>query len=525
MKLVLLIAIPLLAGGIAWPLSYLRRTAARWLCLAGSLAQLALALQMWIAAPEVQARWISQFQLPWIPQWGISFHLAMDGLSLLLVVLTAFLGVISVAASWAGITKRVGFFHFNLMWLLGSLAGMFLAVDLFLFYFFWEMMLIPLYLLIGIWGYEKRIYATIKFVIFTQAGSLLMLLAILALYFIHGSLRGQYTFDYEQLLDTPISQAVGMWLMLGFFIAFAVKLPAFPIHTWLPDAHTEAPTAGSIVLAGLVLKAGAYGMLRFMLPLFPQAVQAFAPAAMTLAIIGILYGALMAFAQSDLKRLVAYTSISHMGFVLLGVFAGSTLALQGSVVVILAHGMTTGALFFIVGALGDRIHTRDMGHMGGLWSAAPRMGGVMTFFSLASLGLPGLANFVGEFLVLLGTFQVYPLMAVLAAGGMIVSVIYSLWMLQRVFHGPKAAISARVADFGRREMAISSVLIAGVLWLGIYPQPVLRMAQRGTDILSVRATGVLPVDTAKSGDETSPRRMGETPMPRQTALAIEGGRP
>ena len=319
----------------------------------------------------------------------------------MLILLTLGLGVMSVIASWSEITERVGFFHFNLMLTLAGVIGVFLALDLFLFFFFWELMLVPMYFLIAVWGHERRIYAAIKFFLFTQGSGLLMFAAIVALALINYRQTGTLTFDYFALAKTQLGSTTQMWLMLGFFIAFAVKLPVVPFHTWLADAHTEAPTAGSVILAGLLLKTGAYGLLRFAVPLFPAASATFAPVAMTLGVIGILYGAMLAFAQDDMKRLVAYTSISHLGFVLLGIYAGNALALQGAIVQMLAHGLSTGALFILVGALQERLHTRDMRQLGGLWSTAPRIGAIGLFFAIASLGLPGLGNFVGEFLVLL----------------------------------------------------------------------------------------------------------------------------
>jgi NADH-quinone oxidoreductase subunit M len=333
-----------------------------------------------------------------------------------------------------------------------------------------------MYFLIAIWGHERRIYASVKFFLFTQASGLLMLLAILGLYFVHGRRTGVYTFDYLQLLHTPIPAPIGIWLMLGFWIAFAVKLPAVPVHPWLPDAHTEAPTAGSVVLAGLLLKTGAYGLLRFVIPLFPKAAFQFAPVAMALGVAGILYGAFLAFAQTDLKRLVAYTSVSHMGFVLLGVFAWNELALQGVIMQILCHGIATGALFILVGALGERMHTRDMGRMGGLWETVPKIGGVGLLFALASLGLPGLGNFVGEFLVLAGTYSVSVLMTILAALGLIVSTVYALWLIQVTFHGPNKE-GWRLSDFSSREMVMMGSLIIVIVWLGLYPQPMLNTAK------------------------------------------------
>ena len=477
------ILIPLIGGLIAWGLSGRNTMWTRWVSLTAMLAGLALSLMVWAQhyGQEVftlHGPWLAELDWPWIPQVGIRFHLAMDGLSLPLVVLTYFLGVMSVAASWRGIQDRVGFFHFNLLGVLAGVIGVFLAMDLFLFYFFWEVMLVPLYFLIALWGHERRIYAAVKFFIFTQASGLLMLLGILGLYFVHGRATGVYTFDYFQLLGTEMDPATGFWLMLGFFIAFAVKLPAFPLHTWLPDAHTEAPVAGSVDLAGLVLKVGAYGLLRFVIPLFPQAAlnDGFRTLAMTLAVIGILYGAVLAMGQRDLKRLVAYTSVSHMGFVLLGVFAWNEIALQGVVMVMIAHGVSTGALFILVGQLHERVHTRDMTRMGGLWATAPRMGGAMMFFTLATLGLPGLANFVGEFLVLLGTYPVSPALTVLAAMGMVASVIYSVWIIQRVLHGPNTE-NWKIADLRPREAGMLATMIAVTVFLGLYPRPIFDTAR------------------------------------------------
>jgi NADH-quinone oxidoreductase subunit M len=332
-----------------------------------------------------------------------------------------------------------------------------------------------MYFLIAIWGHENRIYAAIKFFLFTQASGLLMLVAILGLVFAHQRATGIYTFDYVDLLGTSMRPSTAMWLLLGFFVAFAVKLPAVPLHTWLPDAHTEAPTAGSVVLAGLLLKTGAYGLLRFAVPLFPAAARAFAPVAMVLGVIGILYGAVLAFAQTDLKRLVAYTSVSHLGFVLFGIFAWNGLALQGAVMQMICHGISTGALFILVGALQERIHTRDLRRMGGLWAAVPRMGGVAMVFALASLGLPGLGNFVAEFLILVGTYQFSRLLTVIATLGLVVATVYALSLIQRAFHGPNSA-GWKCPDLSVRDMAILTATIVIIVWLGLYPQPVLGTA-------------------------------------------------
>lgn len=463
----------LMAGGIlAWLVGLRNHTLARWISLVALAVNFALAINIWLSGYAGFSEWIIDIKISWIETFGISFHLAMDGLSLLMVLLTLFLGILSVMTSWREITERVGFFHFNLMWILAGIIGVFLAMDLFLFYFFWEVMLIPMYFLIGIWGHENRIYAAIKFFIFTQASGLMMLLAILGLFFVHHGQTGVYTFDYMELLGTTIDPGIAKWLMFGFLIAFIVKLPAVPVHNWLPDAHTEAPTAGSVILAGLLLKTGAYGLLRFVLPLFPQASIDFAPWGMLLGVIGILYGAKLAFAQTDLKRLVAYTSVSHMGFVMLGVFSFNELALQGVVVQMIAHGLSTGALFILVGQLYERIHTRDLDRMGGLWEKAPRMGGVGMFFALASLGLPGLANFIAEFLTLLGAYQANIVMAILASIGLVAATVYSLRIVQRVFHG-KQVEEWTLTDLNLREMAIMGSMIVILVWLGLYPQSVI----------------------------------------------------
>jgi NADH-quinone oxidoreductase subunit M len=480
-----ILIITALGGLLAWLVSKWSKSACRFVTLIALIINFIILVVFWVNNysrffSESGAGWLTDLEWDWIAGFGISFHLAMDGLSLLLLLLTFFLGIASVAVSWNQIQNRVGFFHFNLMLILAGITGVFTAVDLFLFYFFWELMLVPMYFFISIWGHENRHYAAFKFFIFTQAGGLLMLLSILALYFIHAKNTGIYTFDYTQLLGTSMTKSVSIWIMLGFFIAFAVKLPMVPIHTWLADAHTEAPTAGSVILAGLLLKTGAYGMIRFLLPLFGEACAAIGPVVRILAVVGILYGAVLAFAQKDAKRLVAYSSISHLGFVLLGIFAGNMMALQGAVIIMLAHGLSTGGLFILVGAIDERIHTRDMNSMGGLWSAMPRMGGVGMFLAMASLGLPGLANFVGEFLVLCGAFGMYPTITVIAALGFIVATIYSLWLIHRVFHGPnKNNISA--PDMNLREMAVSAAIIAGIVWIGFFPQTVLNTVKPAID--------------------------------------------
>ena len=522
MSLTWILLMPLLGGLAAWISGRWSDLWPRWISLGTALLHMLLLLVTWgvfFAGIETgEGAWLMAYKQPWIPQLGISFHLAVDGLSLLLLLLTSFLTVLAVLTSWNSVTHSVGFFHFNLLLILTALSGVFIAFDLFLFFAFWEISLLPLYFLIGIWGYENRVYATTKFFIITQGSGLLMLLAILGLVVVHWQTTGILTFDYLELIGTSMSEATAFWLMLGFFIAFAVKLPVVPFHTWLPDAHTQAPTAGSVALAGLVLKIGAYGMLRFVVPLFPQAAQDFTIVAMILAVVGILYGALLALGQTDLKRMVAYTSISHMGFVLLGIFAWNELALQGAVIIMLSHGFSAGALFMMVGDLQHRAHTRDLGRFGGLWATMPRMGGVGLFFAMASLGLPGLASFVGEFLVLMGAFQVNVPLTVLASLGLVAATIYSLWMMQKVYYGHHAE-DRRLEDASGREMAIMASLIGATLWLGLYPQPVLTTS--GNALAPMRQSA----DKARAAASRSQVEKGHHPGTVASISPVGGSRP
>jgi NADH-quinone oxidoreductase subunit M len=390
--------------------------------------------------------------------------------------LTFFIGALAILISWKEIKINVGFFHFNILWILSGITGVFLSMDLFLFYFFWEVMLIPMYFIIGIWGHENRVYASYKFFIFTQASGLLMFLAIIGLYLVHGHNTGIYTFDYQLLLGTSMAPSTEFLLMCGFLAAFLVKLPVVPLHNWLPDAHTEAPTAGSLILAALMLKTGAYGLLRFIVPLFPHASATFAPAGMILGIIGILYGAKLAFAQNDLKRLVAYTSVSHMGFIVLGVFAFNEIAYQGVVIQIIAHGISTGALFILTGQLYERIHTRYLSKMGGLWANVPVMGSMGLVFAMASLGLPGLGNFVAEFLTLAGTFKVNILFACLASTGLIAATLYSLRIVQKVFFGAEKT-GTELKDLSVRESFVLGTMALAIVLLGLLTQPVINTAK------------------------------------------------
>jgi NADH-quinone oxidoreductase subunit M len=466
-----------MAGGvIAWLAGKNNPVISRYVSLLSVCIDLLLVLSAYLRGYDQQSTWITEFTGNWIPAFGIQLHLALDGLSLLLLILTYFIGILAVLISWREISYKTGFFHFNIMWILAGITGVFLSLDLFLFYFFWEVMLIPMYFLIGIWGHENRIYASFKFFIFTQASGLLMFIAIIALYLIHGRNTGLYTFDYHELIGTSMTPKAEMLIMGGFLAAFLVKLPVVPFHSWLPDAHTEAPTAGSLILASLMLKTGAYGLLRFVIPLFPHASEVFAPAGMILGVAGILYGAILAFAQTDLKRLVAYTSVNHMGFIVLGVFAFNEMAYQGVVMQMIAHGISTGALFIISGQLYERMHTRDIRQMGGLWEQLPAMGAIGLVFVMASLGLPGLGNFIAEFLTLTGVFRVHVLIACLASIGLVFATLYSIRIMQRVFYGNRHS-GKSMKDLSVRELITLGAMVIVIIYLGFFPQRVINTAR------------------------------------------------
>jgi NADH-quinone oxidoreductase subunit M len=476
MILIYLILVLLAGAFLAWMAGARSQVLPRIIALVALSIDLTLVALSRLQSTTPDSNWMLDIHYEWIPQFGIGLHVALDGLSLLMLLLTFFLGIIAVLISWKEINAKVGFFHFNLLLILAGITGVFLSLDLFLFYFFWELMLVPMYFLIGIWGHENRTKASYKFFLYTQASGLLMLISILALYFVHGKSTGIYTFDYIQLLETRMAPSTALLIMSGFLAAFLVKLPVVPLHNWLPDAHSEAPTAGSLILAALLLKTGAYGLLRFIVPLFPAASASFAPIGLALGVAGILYGAKLAFAQTDLKRLIAYTSVSHMGFVMLGVFSFNELAYQGVVMQMIAHGISTGALFIMAGQLSERIHTRDINKMGGLWEKAPFMGTIGLVFSMASLGLPGLGNFIAELLILTGAFKANILMSVLASLGLIAATLYSLRILQKVFFG-KANTDWKMNDLTIREKLVSASLVIIIAGLGLFPQPVLDIAK------------------------------------------------
>ena len=413
--------------------------------------------------------------VPWVKEWGISYSLGVDGISIFLVMLTTFLFPICFLAS-GSVNKRVKEYVLALLLTEWALLGVFLALDLVLFYIFWEAVLIPMYLLIGIWGYDRRIYATIKFFIYTLAGGLLMLVGIVALHIAARSHGATPTFAYERLLDVAPRLALGTqaWLFVAFAAAFAIKVPMFPFHTWLPDAHTEAPTAGSVILAGVLLKMGTYGFIRFSIPLFPHIARDAAPYMMTAAVIGILYGAAVSAVQSDLKRLVAYSSVSHLGFVVLGLFAFTLQGGEGATLQMINHGLSTGALFLLVGMLYERRHTRAIEEFGGIGSVAPLYSGVFLIVALSSLGLPGLNGFVGEFLILLGSFGANRIATIFASGGVVAAAVYLLWAYQRTFHGPATSEENRVLkDLTWRERLVLAPMVLLIIVIGVWPRPFL----------------------------------------------------
>ena len=469
----------------------------RWLAVGVSLLTFAVTLGVWAGFDPASAEFQFVERHSWIPQFGIDYFVGIDGISLLLVVLTGFLTPIALLSSWGSIDRKVKEFSIFILALEAAMIGVFISLDLFLFYVFWDAMLIPMYFLIGIWGYDRRVYAAIKFMLYTMAGSVLMLIAILGMAYLHSEATGSYTFDLLKLYSLDVAPQTQMWFFLAFTLAFAIKVPLFPFHTWLPDAHVQAPTAGSVILAGVLLKMGTYGLLRFSFPLFPEAAAYFAPWLALLAVIGILYGALVAMVQPDMKKLVAYSSVSHLGFVVLGICAMNTQGIQGAVYQMLAHGISTGGLFLMVGMLSDRRHTRLIAEFGGLKAVMPRFTAAFLIITLASIGLPGLNGFVGEFLIMLGAFRWAPGFAIAAGLGVILSAVYMLWMFQRVFYGPVThEANATLTDLQPREWAGVLPLCAMALVMGVFPTFFLKPMEASVDalVLRMQATQTLQVE-------------------------------
>ena len=463
-------------------------TAWRWSALAVSVATFVVSLGILRDFDGSKAGFQLVERATWVGPLNFRYLLGVDGISLFMVLLTTFLMPLAILASWK-IDERVPYYMASLLILETAMLGTFVALDLLLFFVFFEGMLFPMYLIIGAWGGERRVYAAVKFFMFTMAGSALLLVAILFLYFRAGTQLGTPTFELTELAGLDLPATTARWLFLAFFMAFAVKVPLFPLHTWLPDAHVEAPTAGSVILAGILLKIGAYGLIRFNLGLFPEASNYFRQFVLVLAVIGIVYGAVVALIQVDVKRLVAYSSVSHLGFVVLGTFAGTVQGMSGGVVQMVNHGLSTGALFLLVGMIYERTHTRDLSVMGGLANAAPILGGFFLVVALSSLALPGLNGFVGEFLVLIGTFATSRLLAVIGAAGVVLSAIYLLWAYQRVMHGEPRLAPAHVGDVSVREYAILTPIVLAIVAIGVFPRPLLERiepaAQRHAQVIQI----------------------------------------
>jgi NADH-quinone oxidoreductase subunit M len=482
----------------------------RNLTLAISLVTFAVTLLLWAGFDAAAGAPAFQFveRHAWIPAFGIEYYVGIDGLSLMLLVLTGFLTPIALLSSWEGVEKHVKEFSIFMLLLEASMLGVFSALDVFLFYIFWDFVLIPMYFLIGIWGYDQRIYAAVKFILYTMAGSVLMLVAIIGLSWMHQSVTGEYSFDLLKLYELQIPAGTQYWMFLAFTLAFIIKVPLFPFHTWLPDAHVQAPTPGSVILAGVMLKMGGYGLIRLAFPLFPEAALYFAPLLATLSVIAIVYGALVAMVQPDMKKLVAYSSVSHMGFVVLGIAAFNMQGLQGASYQMLAHGVSTGGLFCIVGMLSDRRHTRLISEFGGLKTVMPRLTAVMLILTLSSIGLPGMNGFIGEFLIMLGAFKWDPRFVVVAALGVILSAVYMLWMFQRVFYGKITnSHNADLKDLSFREWAIIGPLAAAAIGMGVAPNVFLKPMEPAIQRLVDRVQARQPLVV----EQASPKPQAPSP--------------
>lgn len=482
---------------------------ARPIALVTLLAEFVVSLGLWWSFDPAATGWQSAVDASWIPMWGIRFTLGIDGIALMMILLTTFIMPLCVLGSWTSVKKKVHTYFALMLVLTSGMLGVFMARDLFLFYVMWEVMLVPMYFIIGIWGGERRIYASLKFFIYTMLPSLLMLVAILYLG-IHTGTNGTPDFSYDHMLaSSVIAPRTALWLFGAFFAAFAVKVPMFPFHTWLPDAHVEAPTAGSVILAGIMLKMGTFGFLRFALPLFPGAAMnpIVRTVIVTLSVIGIIYGALVAMVQPDFKKLVAYSSVSHLGFVMLGIFAVTLQSVQGALLIMINHGISTGALFLLIGMIYERTHSRQIESYGGIARVVPMFAALLTLVSLSSIGLPGTNGFVGEFLVLIGSFKPYPVFTTIAATGVIFAAAYLLWAIQRILFNPlDKKKNEHIPDLNWREITIMAPLVAVIIWLGVYPAPVLRrmevaaqsfvtQVERGAEIARTAGSPVIAAST------------------------------
>jgi len=500
--LTVLIFLPVLGAVIVALIDRSRDPLLRWIGLGASLSSFVASLLTFALFVPGESRMQFVERAAWVPSLGISYQLGIDGISLPLVMLTTVMMPLALLSSWSSVTERVKEFTISLLLLEAGLLGTFLSVDLVLFYVFWEAVLIPMYFVIGLWGGPRRTYAAIKFILYTMAGSALMLVAIIALYLQGGAQLGIRTFDLLRLREVAVPMPLEAWLFGAFALAFAIKVPVWPLHTWLPDAHVEAPTAGSVILAAVLLKMGTYGFLRFLLPLFPQATVQFAPVLSVLAIVGIIYGGIVSWAQRDVKRLVAMSSVSHLGFVTLGAFALTVEGLQGSLLQMVNHGISTGGLFLLVGILYDRTHSRLLDDYGGVAALMPRFAAVALIIVLSSMALPGTNGFIGELLILLGTFRRVPAYAAAAIGGMVLSAIYLLWMYQRVMQGPvRVKAPAAMVEVTRRELVTLVPLIILIFTIGLYPNFLLSRSEASVRALlrhvSVRTAVQSPMPPQK----------------------------
>src|SRR5215467_6495539 len=475
----------------------------RWIANAVALLGFLVSVPLWFSFNPTNPDFQLVERAPWIPSVGAEYFLGVDGFSTLLILLTTLMGFIAVLSSWTAITERVKEYYIFLLVLQTGMLGAFMSLDFLLFFLFWEVMLVPMYFLIGIWGSANRLYSAIKFFLYTLVGSVVMLLGILALYFYNHSLTGVYTFDVTQFHKLAVPFNMQWWIFLAFFLGFAIKVPMFPFHTWLPDAHTDAPTAGSVILAAVLLKMGTYGFLRFSLPILPDASRNFVPMMVSLSIIGIVYGALVALAQKDWKRLVAYSSVSHMAMVMLGMFALNPVGITGSIVQQLNHGISTGALFLIVGIVYERRHTREISEYGGLSKVMPVYAAVFLIMTMSSIGLPTLNGFIGEFLILQGVFVANKVWAAFAASGVVLGAAYMLYLYQRTMFGkvenPK---NERLLDLNQREFATFAPLLVLAVWMGLYPSPFLRRLESSVNHIIVRVNSQYEAKYAANCDPT-----------------------
>jgi len=473
--------------------------AIRWIANAFGIAGFAVSIPLWFRFQPFGDPWQFVERAEWIPSIGATYFLGVDGLSTLLVLLTTLVGAIAILSSWTAITERVKEYYIFLLVLQTGLIGAFVALDTLLFFLFWEVMMVPMYFLIGMWGGGRRLYSAIKFFLYTLAGSVVMLLGLLALYFVNHAATGVYSFDLTQFQQLSVPFEAQKWIFLALFLGFAVKVPLFPFHTWLPDAHTDAPTAGSVMLAAIMLKMGTYGFIRFSLPILPDATHYFVPLVAGLSIVGIIYGALVALAQSDWKRLVAYSSVSHMGLVMLGMFALTPVGITGSIVQQINHAISTGALFLIVGIVYERRQSNEISEFGGLSKVMPVLATVFLVMTMSSIGLPALNGFIGEILILQGLYVVHKTWAAIAASGIVLGAAYMLWLYQRTMFGKiDNPANAAMKDLNAREIATFVPLVALAVWIGLYPEPVLRRLQSSVGRVVVRVNSVYGPAIAKA---------------------------